>query len=184
MKNVLVISGHPNLKERSLTNKVIVDQLEVQEGVTVRDIKSLYPDFKIDVKAEQAALLKADTIVLQFPFHWYSVPGILKEWIDRVLEYGFAYGSTGDKLKGKNLLISTTIGGPEDAYSSEGYNNYKIDDLLKPLIQTANLCGLKLHEPIVTHGMIYIPGVYGEAEDVKQKAEEHAERLVAALGKL
>jgi glutathione-regulated potassium-efflux system ancillary protein KefG len=47
------------------------------------------------------ALVEADTVALQFPFHWYSVPGILKEWIDRVLSYSFAYGSTGTKLHGK-----------------------------------------------------------------------------------
>ena len=44
----------------------------------------------------QVALVAADTIVFQFPFYWYSVPPLLKEWIDLVLEHGFAYGLEGD----------------------------------------------------------------------------------------
>ena len=101
MHHTLVICGHPDLSNGSLANRIIVDRLESEEHLELRDLKTLYPDFKIDVKAEQETLMKADTIVFQHPFYWYGLPGILKEWIDRVFEYGFAYGSTGDKLKGK-----------------------------------------------------------------------------------
>lgn len=80
MSKVVVISGHPNLAE-SFTNKVILDKVQQDvSDIQVRRLDSLYPDYKIDVEAEQQALLEADVIVLQFPFYWYSVPALLKKW--------------------------------------------------------------------------------------------------------
>ncbi|SHG80248.1 NAD(P)H-dependent oxidoreductase [Ferrimonas marina] len=178
MSNILVISGHPDLSQ-SYTNTVILNQLkQARSDIHVRDLASLYPDSKVDVAAEQAALLEAEVIVLQFPFYWYSVPGIMKQWMDDVLTYGFAYGSTGDKLKGKKLIISTTIGGPEASYSAEGYNQYTVEQLLYPLHQTAKLAQLEWQAPLISHGMIYIPGVYNSQAEVEAKAQQHAERLL------
>ena len=57
-----------------------------------------YPDFMIDVKREQQLLLDHDIIVLQHPFYWYSSPAIIKEWLDLVLENGWAYGTGGSNL--------------------------------------------------------------------------------------
>ncbi|MFA0697932.1 NAD(P)H-dependent oxidoreductase, partial [Vibrio sp. 10N.222.49.C9] len=60
MSKVLVISGHPNL-DLSYTNKIILEQAENNvHDVQVRRLDTLYPDFRIDVEAEQQALLDAD----------------------------------------------------------------------------------------------------------------------------
>lgn len=45
-----------------------------------------------DVAKEQQELLWADSVILQFPLWWYSMPAIRKGWVDRVYAYGFAYG--------------------------------------------------------------------------------------------
>ncbi|MEI9885811.1 MAG: NAD(P)H-dependent oxidoreductase [Rhizomicrobium sp.] len=45
-----------------------------------------------DVAEEQRKLLWADVVILQFPMWWFSMPAILKGWVDRVYAYGFAYG--------------------------------------------------------------------------------------------
>lgn len=184
MKKTLVIVGHPDLNGGSLANRLIVDRLEQESEMEIRNLAELYPDFAIDVAAEQDALLRADTVVLQFPFHWYSVPGILKEWIDKVLAYGFAYGSAGTKLNGKNFLLSSTIGGPVDAYCRGGYNTYTIEELMRPLHQTAKLCGMNYIDPVISHGMIYIPDVYNVKEEVEGRAREHGEHLVACIAKV
>jgi putative NADPH-quinone reductase len=173
----LVVLAHPSLGEISLANRIIIEKIRPVEGVTIKDLYKECPSFKFDVEAEHKALLAAGSIVFQFPFYWYSVPGILKEWLDQVFTYGFAYGSSGDKLKGKQFLVSTTIGGPEDAYREGGYNNFSIGDLLKPLRQTANLSGMHYNTPIVSHNMIYIPDVYNKKEEVEQRARDHAEKL-------
>jgi putative NADPH-quinone reductase len=145
--------------------------------VKIKDLYSEYPTFQFNIEAEQAELAEAASIIFQFPFYWYGMPGILKEWMDQVFTHGFAFGATGDKLKGKQFLVSTTIGGPADAYREGGNNNFPINDLLKPLQQMANLTGMKYNTPLVSHGMIYVPGIYNKKEEVEQKAREHAQRL-------
>jgi len=180
MSRILIISGHPRLDE-SIANATILRGVRDLAEVTIRHLDQLYPDYTIDVDAEQAALLEADTVVLQFPFYWYSVPALLKKWIDDVLSYGFAYGSAGDKLKGKTLILSCTVGGPEASYGDGGHNHFTIEQLFRPLHQTAMLAGMVFHPPVVTHGMIFIPGVYNTRETVERGARDHAERLAAVL---
>ncbi len=173
----LIIFAHPDIEDGSVANKVIINAVKDLENTEIRNLYQMYPDFQFDVEAEQKALMEADVIIFQFPFYWYSVPGMLKEWLDKVFLYGFAYGSSGDKLHGKEFLISATIGGPVDAYQETGFNHFTIQQLLRPLEQTANLSGLKYNEPLVTHNMVYIPGVYNVKSEVEQRATEHADRL-------
>ena len=177
MKKTLVVLAHPSMEKKSIANKIIMERIRAIKDVKINDLYQKYPSFKFNIEAEQAALIDAESIIFQFPFYWYSVPGILKEWLDQVFTYGFAYGSTGNKLKGKQFLVSMTVGGPEDAYRTGGYNNFPINDLLKPLQQMTNLTGLKYNIPLVSYNMIYVPGVYNKKEEVEQMAKEHADRL-------
>jgi putative NADPH-quinone reductase len=184
MKHVLVISGHPDL-QASWANSLILDRLETRLSNTeIRRLDRLYSDAPIDVEQEQAALQKADVVVLQFPFYWYSVPALLKKWLDEVLTFNFAYGPEGDKLKGKDFLLSFTIGGPEDSYQPLGYNHFTIEQLIHPLQQTAYLAGMHFNAPLFTHRMVYIPGVYNTQEEVEARAEAHAGRLTDVIESL
>lgn len=183
MQNVLIISGHPNL-ETSHANKAVLDQtLKMLPDAEVSRLDLLYPDFKIDVKAEQKKLVKADIIIWQFPLHWYSFPALMKKYIDDVLVFGFAHGIGGDKLKGKKLILSFTTGASEDLYDYGKAMNYPIDDFLPALIQTAKLCQMEIQKPIYSTGMQYIPNVYPiEAlEMVKAKAKDHANQLATVV---
>lgn len=181
MSKIVVISGHPDL-ESSNANRAILNHLQrAFTSIDIRKLDQLYPDYNIDVKAEQNALLAVDAIVLQFPFYWYSVPALLKKWLDDVFSYQFAYGSEGDKLKGKQFFLSLTIGGPEDSYSPLGYNHFQIEQLLHPLEQTAYLAGLHYNPPIYNHGMIFINGIYNSLEEVQERAIHQAGRLVANI---
>ena len=97
-----------------------------------------------DVRAEQEKLLWADTIILQFPMWWYTMPAILKGWVDRVLTFHFAYGvgehndtRFGDRfgegvLAGKKALLAVTTGAPKPHYHARGIQG-PIDDLLFPI---------------------------------------------------
>ena len=71
MSNVLIISGHPNLDESNANSTMLKSITERLKSVSVRRLDTLYTANPIDVEAEQAALLEADVIVLQFPFYWY-----------------------------------------------------------------------------------------------------------------
>lgn len=79
-----------------------------------------------DIVAEQEKLLWADFLILQFPLWWFSLPAIMKGWVDRVFTTGFSYGGGKlyDKggLKGKKAMLTLTTGGPASRYSSTGLN--------------------------------------------------------------
>ncbi|MBP0460703.1 NAD(P)H-dependent oxidoreductase [Streptomyces montanisoli] len=138
-----------------------------------------------DVRAEQEKLLWADTVVFQFPLWWYSMPAILKGWVDRVFTYHFAYGvgehsdtRYGERfgegtLAGRRALLSVTTGGLEPHYADRGING-PIHDLLFP----------------IQHGIFYYPGmevlppfvVYGAdrmtGEDFPDVAKAWEQRLL------
>lgn len=184
--NILVLFAHPDVDNASIGNKVILDGLKkAGEGIDeieIRELYKLYPDFKIDVAAEQEALKKADVVVFQFPFFWYSTPAILKEWMDAVLTHGFAYGSKGKELRGKELLLSFTVGGAAESYTPEGYNSYPIDEFLTPFKQTANLCEMTfLDDYIFSHGVLNIPGIDYPRETTIAIANKHTDRLLTML---
>lgn len=121
----------------------------------VRSSKEAYESDRLteDVKAEQKKLLRADALIFQFPLWWFSMPAILKGWIDRVYAFGFGYGvgehsekRWGDRygegtLKGKRALLIVTTGGWAEHYSERGINGL-IDDILFP----------------INHGVLFYPG--------------------------
>lgn len=106
-----------------------------------------------DIAAEQQKLLWADAVILQFPLWWYSMPAILKGWVERIYAYGFAYGvgehsdtHWGDRfgegtLAGKRAMLVVTTGGWASHYGPRGING-PMDDLLFP----------------IQHGILYYPG--------------------------
>ncbi len=106
-----------------------------------------------DIAREQDKLRWADMVILQFPLWWFSMPAILKGWVERVYAYGFAYGvgehsdaRWGDRygegaMAGKRAMLIVTTGGWESHYSARGING-PIDDVLFP----------------IQHGVLYYPG--------------------------
>src|SRR5687768_5675269 len=120
MRKVLVLFAHPAL-EKSRVNRRLIEQARAP-GVTFNDLYELYPDFDVDVAREQSLLAEHDVIVMHHPLYWYSVPALLKQWIDLVLEHGWAYGSGGEALRGKWLVNAITAGGGQATYTPEGLN--------------------------------------------------------------
>lgn len=121
-------------------------------GVEVRDLYALYPDYFIDIAAEQAALARAQLVVWLHPVHWYSMPPLMKLWLDEVFAFGWAYGPGGQALRGKDLWLVASTGGPEHSYHPAGYNRYFFDAYLPPYEQTARLVGMRWLPPLVLHG--------------------------------
>ena len=143
---ILNLVFHPNL-QGSRNNNTWKTQLEESGKITTsRDLYSEYPDFQIDVEKEQALLEEHDRIILQFPFYWYSMPPLLKKWLDDVLAYNFAYGPDGEKLKGKDMQVVVSVGGREKFYS--GFDIFTtVPDLLRPFQLTANLTQMNYLQP-------------------------------------
>ena len=148
---ILILFAHPS-QHRSEINLPLIKASSSVEHVTVVDLYAEYPDYCIDIDREQQRLREHDVIVFMFPLYWYSTPAILKEWQDLVLEYGFAYGHDGTALHGKTLLCAITAGGTENAYETNGYNHFSIRELLRPIEQTATLCGISYLPPYALFG--------------------------------
>ena len=175
MRKVLILFTHPAL-EKSRVNLRLAKAVRGLPGVTFHDLYEAYPNFHIDVKREQALLEANDIIVMQHPFYWYSSPALLKEWQDLVLEYGYAYGTGGEALKGKTLMNAITTGGPREAYASGGYNRFTIRQFLAPFDQTARLCNMEYLAPFVVHRSLFIL----EDEECRPFAEDYR-RVIESL---
>lgn len=170
----LVIVAHPKLNE-SRVNKAWMTRLQQEEMVTVHNLYEQYPTFQIDTEKEQQLLLEHDRIVLQFPFYWYSSPALLKQWQDDVLAYGFAYGSQGTKLHGKEFMLVISSGGPAEAYQAGGYNSYSMSELTRPFQATANLSGMHFLPSFLLQGIMSL---------TEEKLQESTEALAAYVTNL
>ena len=106
--------------------------------------------FAKDIKKEHQLLSEADLIIFQFPLWWYSMPALLKGYIDRVFSMGWAYGG-GQALAGKKILVSMTTGAPDFAWTPEKRGT--IQDIFKHLfVGTFGLCGMQPTEPFIVYG--------------------------------
>ncbi|MFC4333690.1 NAD(P)H-dependent oxidoreductase [Salininema proteolyticum] len=102
-----------------------------------------------DIRTEQARIEAADAVVLLFPLWWFSMPAIMKGWVDRVLVNGLGYGTTrgwkryGDgAYAGKRGMVITAAGGSETVLSERGVSG-SITDILWP----------------INHGILYYTGM-------------------------
>ena len=110
MPHILVLCAHPDLRLSRVNHRLLEAAQALQRdpppGLTLelRDLYSLYPDYVLDVQEEQAAAERADLIVWQHPIYWYSMPPLMKLWLDEVLAHGWAYGHDGQALRGAAVV--------------------------------------------------------------------------------
>jgi glutathione-regulated potassium-efflux system ancillary protein KefF len=148
---ILVLYAHPSA-HLSRVNRRLADAARAIPGVRVHDLYDSYPDFYIDVAREQALAEAADAIVLLHPIQWYSMPSLQKEWLDAVLQPGWAYGEQGGALAGKACWLAATTGSAADAYRAGAAHGRPFADYLPHYQQTAALCGMRWEEPHILHG--------------------------------
>lgn len=153
--DIYVLAAHPTWRE-SRVNRPLMEAAQAVPRVQLQDLYSSYPDYAIDVAREQAALAKAQLVVLLHPIQWYAMPALQKLWLDEVLTYGWAYGEgengQGRALQGKDLWLVATTGGAQSSYHPQGYNRYFFDAFLPPYEQSAALCGMRFLPPLILHG--------------------------------
>ena len=170
-----LVYAHP-YPDRSRANRRLLEAVSDLAGVDVRSLYDRYPGFDIDVPAEQAALERSSIVVWQHPLHWYSVPGLLKHWFDKVLLRGWAYGDGGRALHGKRCLWVVTAGGDDHAYSAGGTHGRAFDHYAPVIEQTAVFCGMRWEPPLVvrnSHGL--------SNEELALAAAIYRERVQALL---
>lgn len=173
-KKVLILFAHPAL-EKSRVHRVLIKSIRNMEGVYINDLYESYPDFDIDVEHEKQLLLDHDIIVWQHPFFWYSGPAMLKQWMDLVLQHGWAYGKAGHELDGKVIFNAMSSGGGMQAYHIEGYQRTTLHDLLIPFQRTAELCRMIYLPPFWVAGTHKL-----EADEINEYADQY-KKLITIL---
>jgi NAD(P)H dehydrogenase (quinone) len=167
--NVLIVYAHPdpNSLNAALKNHAVRHLEAAGHAVQLSDLYAMEWNAKLaaseipeqehhrtDILREQEKLRWADTVIFQFPLWWFSMPAIMKGWVERVYTLGFGYGvgehsdqRWGDRygegtLAGKRAMLMVTAGGWESHYGPRGING-AVDDLLFP----------------IQHGILFYPGM-------------------------
>lgn len=105
-----------------------------------------------DVRREVDALLASDTLLLVFPLYWFSVPALIKGWIDRCFLSGAMYGGKRiygrGGMVGKRAVIGVTLGGREHMFGAQGIHGELASGMLRHLLQgTLGYVGYEVVEP-------------------------------------
>lgn len=124
--------------------------------------------FAPDIATELERLMQADFLLLQFPLWWFSMPAMLKGWIDRVFALGSVYrlGQTWDKglLAGRRAMLSVTTSAPAAAFAPDGKNG-DMERILWPVhAGTLAIVGYSVVPPFVSYGIPYVGKKVMDAE--------------------
>lgn len=113
-----------------------------------------------DIRSELDLVLWADLLILSFPMYWFSVPAMLKGWIDRVLLSGPTYGGKRfyDRggLAGKKGLLAFTLGARPHMFGERAIHG-PLDDMLRPLLRgTLYYIGMEVLPPFAAYHVPYL----------------------------
>lgn len=113
-----------------------------------------------DILEEADKLAKADLLILSFPVFWFSVPAIMKGWIDRVFLSGVAYGGQRfyDRggFRGKQALVAATIGSRDHMFGPDAVHG-SFEDMFSHLLRgTLGYVGMEVLTPFVAWHVPYV----------------------------
>ncbi|GAA3965107.1 NAD(P)H-dependent oxidoreductase [Pedobacter ginsengiterrae] len=132
--------------------------------------------FSPEIEAEISKVEWCDLMIWQFPLWWFSVPGVLKGWVDRVFAMGRVYGEgrmfEQGYFKGKKALLSITTGAEKTAYSKDGLLG-DIDSIIRH-VQRGMLAytGFDVLKPHIIYGPVRMEG-----QGREDQLEKYSSRL-------
>ncbi|KJY31471.1 NADPH oxidoreductase [Streptomyces sp. NRRL S-495] len=157
-QHTLLVLAHPRgdsltaqiahrTRERLLAAGSTVDLLDLYaEGFDPRTGPEDEPDwadrdkeYSPEVRSHMARIDAADTIVVVFPVWWFGLPAVLKGWIDRVWNYGFAYGRSRPRLGAKRMLWTGLSSYSREQFAELGWDTL-IDRQLR--VGISEFCGI------------------------------------------
>lgn len=169
----LIVLAHPDISNSNVNKRWKQELEKYQNDIIIHELYKEYPDWNIDVEKEQRVLESSDYIIFQFPVYWYSYPPLLKKWLDDVFTYGWAYGSKGDKLKGKKFGLAISIGDKEENYSHNGSVGFTVEEVIVPFKATAAHVGAISLPYFSTFGASFQIGT----EEVEHSAKNYIEYI-------
>jgi len=162
--NALIVTAHPveNSLSHTLAARIAARLREQGTQVEIADLHAeaftpsmLRPDLAVyhgdasalpaDILREQQRVERADMLVFVFPVYWWSVPGLLKGWFDRVLTLNWAYKVAEDgrivgNLRDVPVRLIATAGTDETGFDKHGYSTAIQTQLVEGVF---GFCGLK-----------------------------------------
>ncbi|MET3209187.1 UNVERIFIED_CONTAM: putative NADPH-quinone reductase [Paenibacillus sp. PvR008] len=170
----LVILANPNIEDSRVNRRWKQELSKYPEEITIHEIYKEYPNWSIDVLKEQKLLEAYSHVIFQFPLHWYSYPPLLKKWLDDVFTHGWAYGSKGDKLKGKKLGIAMSIGDKKENYSPTGSVSFTVDEVIAPFKASAVHVGAI----VLPYFSIFGASFQASDEEINQSAKDYIKYII------
>ncbi|MDK8191494.1 NAD(P)H-dependent oxidoreductase [Paenibacillus sp. UMB7766-LJ446] len=165
----LVIVTHPSIQTSVINKRWATELQKYPEKYTVHELYKVYPDGNINVEKEQQLIESHDRLVLQFPFYWFSSPPLLKQWLDEVFTYGWAYGSMGDKLQQRKVALAVSAGIKEADYTEEGKYRYTLGQLLSPFETTMLYCDADYRSFFAFYGAEHEPA----SSELEQSVQDY-----------
>jgi glutathione-regulated potassium-efflux system ancillary protein KefF len=146
----VILASHP-YPDRSVVNKALWQVAQNTKDTYFRNLETSYGDNVrgFDLAAERQLYAKMERLVLIFPTHWFNLTPMLKAYLNEI--WGAAAPS---ELRGKELLVVTTTGGDERAYSRDGRLGFTIEEVLTPLRASARYAGMRFSKPLAFFGVL------------------------------
>ncbi len=119
-------------------------------------------------------------LVLQFQIYWFNCPPLSKQWLDDVLTYGWAYGSAGNQLKDKKIMLAVFAGIKEKDYTADGRYHFFLKELCLPFELTARYVKADYQPMYVFYGMDTNPEE-GETQPTRNEINQSAVDYVKYL---
>ena len=177
LMKTLVIIAHPDIDTSRVNKRWKQELLSHPEEITIHELYQEYPNWIIDVPREQKLLEAYQRIVFQFPLYWYSYPPLLKKWFDDVFTHGWAYGSTGNALLGKEFVIAVSIGDKKENYSKNGPISFTVDEILAPLKASANHVGAI----VLPYVSVFGASFQASDEEIHLSAQQYLESILKEI---
>jgi len=163
----------PASSRRNFTSVKEAGFLKLQiEEMHATDVGGFAPEIEAEIRKVEWC----DLMIWQFPLWWFSVPAILKGWVDRVFAMGRVYGQgriyDSGVFRGKRAVLSVTTGGPEASYVRGGFNG-DINAILRPIHRgMLRFVGFDVLAPHIVYG------------PVRQSDAQRSEVVAAWVGRL
>jgi putative NADPH-quinone reductase len=149
VKKHLLLVGSPNPESSEFLTEFI-EHFHADHRFEVRLLTEHATSFTFNAIEEQQIIDSAESIILHFPIHWYSMPALLKVWLDTTLTYGWAFDANGGLLDQKPLMCSLTTGAPLSSYQTGEKNKRSLDTYLLHLERTVEYVGFNYLGSIAT----------------------------------
>ena len=157
VSDLYAMGFNPVAAGQDFTQRRFPDALQYDREQKLASQRHVFTD---DIQTEIDKVLACDLLILQFPMWWFSVPAIMKGWIDRVCANGTVYGSGGMRfdnggLKGRRAMLAFTTGCFPTMMEPDGLLGQRDVILWHLQYGTFGYSGLQVLEPFVGWSIQY-----------------------------